>query len=454
MSDAGGQPRGIGAGGVPAGSVARVRDRDLRGLLIGYAVSSAGSGVGAGALPIVAVLVLHSSAFQVSLLSGLSGLTAAAIMLPLGARIEHQRKRPVMIGADLVRFAALASVPAAAAVHVLSYLQLVAAGIVTTTATIAFTAASGAHLKALADATSRMTANSWFETTNWICNTAGPPAGGLLIGALGATATMAVDAVSYLGSVIGVRHIHKSEPPPPERSADSGIRAGWRYIFAHRGLRALFFNAMLFGGPVIMSGPLLAVLILDGLGLPARDYGLSLGLPCLGGIAGSRLAPALVRRFGQRPVLLAAGVLRAPWMLLYPLARHGMAGLAVIMAADTLILASAGVFNPVFATYRMNVTADAYMARVQTAWAVSSKTVQPLCVLAGGGLAALAGVRVALLAGGVACAASAALLPYRSPSRPEADDARRRFSGSAAACAAGSRRRSARWPRRPRAAPA
>jgi hypothetical protein len=44
----------------------------------------------AGALPIVAVLVLHASAFQVSLLSGLSGLTAAAIMLPLGARIEHR----------------------------------------------------------------------------------------------------------------------------------------------------------------------------------------------------------------------------------------------------------------------------------------------------------------------------------------------------------------------------
>jgi signal recognition particle GTPase len=99
-----------------------VRDRDLRGLLIGYSVSSLGSGLGAGALPIVAVLALHATAFQVSLLAGLSGLTAAAIMLPLGARIEHRRKRPVMIGADLARFAALASVPAAAAVHLLTYI--------------------------------------------------------------------------------------------------------------------------------------------------------------------------------------------------------------------------------------------------------------------------------------------------------------------------------------------
>jgi MFS family permease len=87
-----------------------------------------------------------------------------------------------------------------------------------------------------------------------------------------------------------------------------------------------------------MSSLLLAVLFLDGLGLPARDYGLSLGAPCLGRIAGSRLASVLVRKFGRRRVLLVSGALRAPWMLLYPLARHGLAGLGIIMVADTLLL--------------------------------------------------------------------------------------------------------------------
>ena len=74
-------------------------------------------------------------------------------------------------------------------------------------------------------------------------------------------------------------------------------------------------------------------------------------------------------------------------------------------------------FGPVFATYQMNVTADAYMARVKTAWGISSKTVQPLCVLAGGGLAALAGVRTALFIGGLACTASVLLMPCQSISR-------------------------------------
>ncbi|MCM3883086.1 MFS transporter [Frankia sp. R82] len=397
-----------------------MRDRDRRNLLVAYTISAAGSGVGSGSLPIVAILVLHASAFEVSMLSGLAGLTAAAVLLPLGAGIEHRRKRPVMIAADLVRFIALASVPVAAALHLLTFGHLVAVGALSSIASTAFAAASGAHLKAMTDTDGCLATNSWFETVDWTSGAAGPPVGGLLIGGFGATATMALDAASYLGSAAGVRRIRAPEPPPPARGADAGIRQGWRYLLAHPGLRRLFLNAMLFGGPVVMTGPLLAVLILDGLRLPAYAYGLSLGLPCLAGIVGARLAPALARRFGQRRVLLVAGAARAPWLLLYPLAPHGPTGLVIIVVADTAMLICAGVFNPIFATYRMEVTADAYMARVRTAWGISAKTVQPLFILAGGGLAALAGVRTALLVAGLACTASITLLPYRALTRQTA----------------------------------
>jgi hypothetical protein len=44
--------------------------------------------------------------------------------LPLGPWIEVRRKRPVMIGADLLRFAALAGLPAAARLGRLSYPQI------------------------------------------------------------------------------------------------------------------------------------------------------------------------------------------------------------------------------------------------------------------------------------------------------------------------------------------
>ncbi|TWD12897.1 putative MFS family arabinose efflux permease [Streptomyces sp. T12] len=391
--------------------------QDFRRLWGAYAVSAAGSAVGMGALPLIALLVLDSSAFQVSVLAALSALASALIALPLGVRIEHQYKRPVMITADLARCVLLASIPVAMAFDRLTFTQLCVVGVLQTAASVAFDAASGAHLKALVLPEHRLRANSLLETTNWISVSAGPPVGGLLIGALGAAATMVVDALSFLWSAVGIRRIRQPEPAPPARATAAhlgrDIAAGWQYLLRHPGLRPLFFNALLFGGSVMMASPLMAALMLDELGLAPWQYGLALGLPCLGGVLGSRLTPLLTRRFGQRRVLLVSGVARTLWTILLPLTPSGGLGLFVIVAADFGLLFSAGVFNPSFTTYRMAATPDAFMSRVGTSWSVGAKTCQAAFVIAGGVIAVAAGVRGALLIAGLLCMASALLLPWR-----------------------------------------
>ncbi|MFE9459721.1 MFS transporter [Streptomyces californicus] len=391
--------------------------QDFQRLWGAYAVSAAGSAVGMGALPLIALLVLDSSAFQVSLLAAMSAVASAVIALPLGVRIEHQYKRPVMITADLARCAVLGSIPVAMAFDRLTFTQLCVVGILQTAAAVAFDAASGAYLKVLVLPEQRLRANSLFETTNWISVSAGPPVGGLLIGALGAAATMVVDALSFLGSALGIRRIRQPEPAPPARAAAShlgrDIASGWQYLLRHPGLRPLFFNALLFGGSVMMASPLMAVLMLDDLGLAPWQYGLVLGLPCLGGVLGSRLTPLLTRRFGQRRILLLSGVARTLWTVLLPLTPSGALGVFVIVAADFGLLLSAGVFNPSFTTYRMAATPDAFMSRVGTSWSVGSRACQAAFAIAGGLIAAAAGVRGALFIAGLLCMASALLLPWR-----------------------------------------
>ncbi|MFD9323056.1 MFS transporter [Streptomyces sp. NPDC060053] len=390
---------------------------DFRRLWGAYGVSAAGSAVAMGALPLVAVLVLHSSALQVSLLTALSAVASVVIALPLGVRIEHQYKRPVMITADLARCAVLVSVPVAAAFGALTFAHLCVVGVLQTAASVAFDAASGAHLKALVLPEHRLRANSLFETTNWISVSAGPPVGGLLVGVLGPTTTMAVDAASFLGSALGVRRIRRPEPAPSAPGAaphlGRDIAAGWQYILRHPGLRPLFYNSLLFGGSIMMTSPLMAVLMLRDLGLAPWQYGLALGLPCLGGVLGSRLTPPLTRRFGQRRILLLSGVARTLWTILLPLAPSGALGVFTIVAADFGLLFAAGVFNPSFTTYRMEATQDTFMSRVGTSWSVSSKTCQAVFMIAGGLIADAAGVRGALLIAGVLCMASALLLPWR-----------------------------------------
>jgi hypothetical protein len=89
-----------------------------------------------------------------------------------------RRKRRVMIVMDCLRFVALASVPAAYALGVLQFGQLVAAAVVVGAADICFRAASGACLKALVPRDFLLTTNTRFESTTWTATMVGPPLGG------------------------------------------------------------------------------------------------------------------------------------------------------------------------------------------------------------------------------------------------------------------------------------
>lgn len=112
-----------------------------------------------------------------------------------------------MIAMDLVRCAALLTVPAAYALGALTFGQLVVVSILVGAADIAFTAASGACLKALVRPDDLLAANGRFESTLWTATMLGPPLGGAAIGAFGPVATVAANAASFLLSAAGIRAI-------------------------------------------------------------------------------------------------------------------------------------------------------------------------------------------------------------------------------------------------------
>jgi MFS family permease len=406
-------PSGAAAPAAVNGSVGE----DERRFWSAYAVSALGSGISAGALPLVAIVLLHASDWQVSMLAVLSGLAGVAVTVPLGPWIEFHHKRPVMIGADMIRFAGLASVPITAAFDALSYLQLCGVAVVQTATMIVSTAASNPYLKTLTPAADRARVNSRLETTSWTASTLGPPVGGLLIAATNPVTSILIDALSYLLSAYGWTRIRRPERPPPlqpggQRRWLADTAAGWQYIHTHPTLLKLFRNAMCFGGIVMASTPLIAVYLLRDLHFSPLQYGIALGTPCAAGILGSLLAPPIIRRAGLGRTLLIGGAARCLWMGPILLARPTTGGLVLIIAADSALLLFAGIFNPAFATYRMNVTADTHLSRVVGAWAMTSKVVQPACIAAAGLLAATAGIRTAIAVLSVVLLCSAALLPW------------------------------------------
>jgi MFS family permease len=378
--------------------------RQFGWLWAAYAVSTLGTWLAFDAFPLIAILVLHAGPAEVSTLAAAGLAVGAVVAVPLGPWVEFRRKRPVMVAMDVIRFAALMSVPAAFALGWLSFAQLLVVSVVVAAADIAFKAASGACVKALVRPPDLLAANGRLESTSWTATALGPPLGGAAMGLLGPVTTVVANAVSYLLSAAGIRAIGGDEPSP-ERRAGRRLRAGdlvdgWRYILANPALRPLFFNTILVNGLIMATSPLVAVLMLGRLGFAPWQYGLAFGAPCVGGLIGSRLARRLVARFGQHRVMLAAGTLRACWSVALAFVRPGVAGLVLVLTAQFGLVTCMGVFNPVLATYRLEASASDRVTRTLLSWSVSSNATIALMTALWGLLAAVTGPRSAIALAG------------------------------------------------------
>ena len=386
-----------------------------------YAVSAYGSGIGFGAFPLIAILVLHAGPAEVAGLSSAGLAVGAALAVPLGPWVEFRRKRPVMIAMDLTRFAALLSVPAAYELGLLTFAQLLVVSIVVAAAKIAFNAASGAHLKSLVAPEHLLLANSRFESTTWTATVVGPPLGGAAIGLLGPVTTMLADAVSYLLSALGIRAITWPEPVPERtatRSRGADLLDGWRQILSNPLLRRLFGNALLVNGLIMVGEPLMSILMLNQLGFAPWQFGLAFALPCLGGLFGARLSRRLVPRFGRRRVLLVAGTLRVCWPIGLAFVQPGIGGLLLVMAAQFGLVTCIGVYNPVLATYRLEQAGQWRVARVLSAWSISTSTSIAALTALWGLLAELTSPRIGIAIAGVLILATPLLLPRKSAVTP------------------------------------
>ncbi|MFE9248484.1 MFS transporter [Streptomyces sp. NPDC007088] len=409
--------------------------REFRRLWSAYAVSTYGTWTAFGAFPLLAVRVLHASAFAVALLEAAGLAVAAVVAFSLGPWVEHRAKRPVMIATDLIRCAAMASVPAAYVLGLLTYGQLLVVSVVSGTANLAFSAASGAYLKYLVPREQLLSASGRFEATSWAATAVGPPLGGALAGALGPVATVLADALSYLLSACGVLRIGGGDVAAPrtrtEGARGAGLLGGWRFILRDRALRGLFLNSVLVGGLIMATAPLLSVLLLGRYHFPAWQYGLAFGVPALGGFAGARLSARLVRRFGQDRVMYVSGWLRSLFPLGLVLVRPGVPGLLVVIVVEGLLITCTGVFNPLYAAERLRRTPLDHAARVLSTWSAAGKLLQAALMLAWGALATLTSPLSAIALSGVLLLLTPLLLPRRA--RPAAAEPAARDGGFGAA---------------------
>jgi MFS family permease len=206
-----------------------------------------------------------------------------------GAVSDRFDRRLVMLTADTVRAVVLAALATLAVAGALTFWELLAIAVVYGAATAFFNPASDALVPQLLPADALAQANSLDQLIRPLAlRLAGPALGGLMVGAIGAGWTFALDAGSFAISVAALLAMSPAQVPAASeaRSGTREIRAGLRYVRSHAWLWATLVSAaiayLLFMGPTEVLLPFIVKhRFADG----ARDLGLIFAAGGLGSLA-------------------------------------------------------------------------------------------------------------------------------------------------------------------------
>jgi MFS family permease len=387
-----------------AGSLLR-RHRDFRLLWFGETVSELGTSVSLVALPLVAVLTLHASTFQVAALSAVETVGWPLLGLPVGVWVDRWPRRPVLIVTDVGRGIALATVPIAAALGVLTLVQLYAVALVTGVLSIFFSVAYPAYLPSLIESSELTEGNAALGASGSAAQVTGPALGGVLVQTFGAVYAVLADVVSFGVSSAAVLAIRKGESPPPRegRSMRRELGYGVRFLARHRIMRVLIAAAGTFNLFLTGMQALTVVFLVRTVRVQSATVGLLLAVGSVGGLVGALLAKRLIHRLGDARAMVLAASVGPTSMLLLPLTHRG-AGLAFFCVGMFIGTGSVAVFNVIAGTYRAQESAPNILGRVVAANRMVTWGVMPIGAISAGWMAATLGVRTALwiLAAGTA----------------------------------------------------
>ncbi|WP_022918489.1 MFS transporter [Ruania albidiflava] len=379
----------------------------------GEAISDLGSWVTLLALQALVVTNLQAGATGTGLLSAARWLPYLTFGLVLGALVDRRARRPVMISTDLVRAVLLLLIPLCWWVGVLSLPLLLVIVVVFATATLINDSASFAFLPRLVPPTQLQAAHVRIDGTGAVAETAGPAAGGGLLGLVGAPVAVLANSVTFLASAVLVALTKVDEPPRPDGprpNLRAEIAAGLRWVYRTGSLRHLAVWTHLWFAAQAMLGAVLAVYLLSTMGLSYLWFGLVTAASGVGGLGGALLSLPLGLRLGSGRTVIVAHLLSATGVV--ALLAAAAAGpqplvLTLLCLGQGLHGFAIGVSNSHEMAYRQQITPDELQARTNTTMRSMNRAVVVLLAPVAGVLAEQVGVLPVLAAAAVVFTAAA-----------------------------------------------
>jgi predicted MFS family arabinose efflux permease len=401
------------------------RDGDFRRLWAGETASQFGEQAGQVAVPLVAVVTLHSGAAQLGALRAVQQAPMLLFSLFVGVWVDRHRSRDVMVLADVGRAVTLAAIPLAYLLGGLRVPLLYGVAFLVGALTVCFDVAYHACLVRLVGREQLAQGNSALEGSRSAAQIGGPALGGALVSLLSAPVAVGGSACLFLVSSGVLRGIRRDEGRV-ERGIGRGERPRvWRQI--HEGLQLVARDSFLRAVGIASAlfqfsfAALMTVYLLflpRTLHLSGAAVGLVLAAMGPGAVAGSLLAGRLPARFGYGLVIVGSALLGDAVMLGVP-ELHGSSPttVVVLMAVNFQFGFFSQLVDVTVMAIRQAVTPIHLQGRVVATLNFAGLGLSSLGSLLGGYLALSFGFRTALLLTAAALILSPAFMSVSPISR-------------------------------------
>ena len=224
------------------------------------------------AAPLVAVLALGASAAQTGYLQTAQTLPFLLLSLPAGVLADRVSRRTLMTAAESARAASLLGLLALLWAGGLNLGWLAALGFLGAVGTVAYNVAAPALVPRLVAPAELASANRWLELARSAAFSAGPAAGGALVGWMGAPIAYALATALSLLAALLLAGLPRDVPGPrPRRRVMSELREGAAFVAAHPLLRPVLITAVFFNTAWFVLQAVYVAYAIERLGLSAEE---------------------------------------------------------------------------------------------------------------------------------------------------------------------------------------
>jgi MFS family permease len=359
-------------------------------LWAGKTISGLGDQITVLALPLLAVTVLDAGSGQMGILRAAETGPILLIGLFAGVWVDRIRRRPVLIATDLARAALLLSIPIAAWLDLLRIELLYIVAIAVGTLNVFFEVARQSYITSIVERADLVEANGTMMVSESASEVAGPAIAGGLIQLIGGSATILVDAISFLVSALFVLRIRTKEAIAPKPTVRPHVwremKEGLLFVARNPILRTLAGGIACWN---VFENARNAILVLYAsreLGLSAGAIGLLFAIGSVGFFLGALLPAWLSRRFGLGKTLVGSLFVLLIGDLLFGAIAIAPRSFSVSLLIGGLFVYGFGIgpFDVNQFSLRQAVTPDRLLGRVNASMRVLIRGAVPIGALLGG----------------------------------------------------------------------